>query len=207
KGSKDVLRVEGASIGGFGGLKEQLFLVAFLSIFLLVGVVMGVVLPIRDGARMLKILKNGEAAYGSYDKTDATGARINGIPVCDVRFNFVTNAMEEGVATARTIDPEKLLDQPNFPLLYLPENPKRTVLLNSLPDGVKLKPNEGFQASFWKILPRLILAAIVIAEIAATCVLSTKIERATFFIASAETSEPAESVESAKTAVDAGVRP
>ncbi|MBQ9812323.1 MAG: hypothetical protein IJM54_03320 [Thermoguttaceae bacterium] len=185
KGTRDVLRVEGTSIAGFGSLKEQFIALAFLSIFFLIGAIMGVILPLREGLRTLKILKNGDAAYGSYDKTDYTGARINDVPVCKVSFNYVTSSFDERVAVVRTLDPQKLIEQPNYPLLYLPDRPKDYVLLNSLPDGVTLKPNEGFQASFRKLLPRLILATIIIAEFAATYVLSTKIDRAVFSVASA----------------------
>lgn len=165
RGSTDVLRVEGAALTILGASQDHRLLVAILLLVVAAAALWGVILPFCAGLGDIKTLQRGEATYGSLASIRETAVRVNRVPVHLMTFNFVTNSFKESVASARTLHPEEFRKLPNYPILYLPERPEKAIVLNSLSDKIKLKPNVGFVARLKPLIPRLFLAAVVIVEI------------------------------------------
>ena len=181
-GTKDVLRVQGASIAKFGSLGGQIIPFIALSIFCLLGLALAVVAPVRKGLRLNKLLKKGTAIRSAVVNTGDAGKRVNGKPVVYALYQGTAESGAAISAKVETLDPDKIANAPFEVLFYDPENEKRTALLSDLPANVVYDPNEGFRANLLKLTPKFIFIMIFIAEIAVMAYLSCQIPHATFFI-------------------------
>lgn len=181
-GTKDVLRVQGASIAKFGSLGGQVIPFIALSIFCLIGLALAVVAPVRKGLRMNKLLKKGTAIRSAVVNTGDSGKRVNGKTVVYALYQGTAESGAKISAKVETLDPDKITNAPFEVLFYDPENEKQTALLSDLPANVVYDPNEGFRANLLKLAPKFIFITIFIAEIAVMAYLSCQIPRAAFFI-------------------------
>ncbi|MBR4833321.1 MAG: DUF3592 domain-containing protein [Thermoguttaceae bacterium] len=182
-GTTDVLRAEGTSTAPFGDSLGSLFFVAtfpFLSIFLFIGVCLAIIGPVRRGLRTIPLLRSGAPAQGVPVDVSPTGTWINGRDEMEVTYRFQAVNGAEFETSARGLNIDRLTDDPAEVLLYDPENPKRTVVLDELPKSVKTVPGKGFTARPFGLIFPLIGAVVCLAEVGYALKLSFQTDRAVF---------------------------
>ncbi len=180
-GTTDVLRAEGTSSAPFGdSLGSLLFVAAFLSVFLLVGVCLALIGPIRRGLRTLPLLRSGVPAQAVPVDVSPTGTRVNGRAVMEVTYRFQAINGAEFETSARGLKIDRLTDDPTEVLLYDPENPKKSLLLDELPRSVKTVSGQGFTARPFGLVVPLIGAAVFLAEVGFALKLAFQVDRAVF---------------------------
>ncbi len=180
-GTTDVLRAEGTSTAPFGdSLGSLLFVAAFLSIFLIVGVCLAIVGPVRRGLRTIPLLRSGAPAQAVPVDVSPTGTRVNGRPEMEVTYRFQAVNGAEFETSARGLRIDRLTDDPAEILLYDPENPKKSLVLDELPKSVKTVPGQGFTARPFGLIFPLIGAVVFLAEVGYALKLSFQVDRAVF---------------------------
>jgi hypothetical protein len=74
-------------------------------------------------------------------------------PVYEMAFAFQPEGSErEFRRQIRTLEPERLEDEPGEPLLYLPSDPNQAVLLDSRPGGVEITRKRQLQGTLLRAL-------------------------------------------------------
>lgn len=172
-------RIQGLSLGG--GL---MFLLPM--IFPLVGFGM-VAYGLYRGLRGGRLLRNGKLATGELVSVEPTNTKINEQTVYKYTFRFRADDGREYEAIGKTHDSTRFegeaegdvgSDVMEFsdeeegeqeehvirePLLYIPENPADSVLLDSLPGSPRIGDDGEITGSVFKLLPLLILPGLVFA--------------------------------------------
>jgi hypothetical protein len=180
-GTTDVLRAEGTSTAPFGdSLGSLLFVAAFLSIFLIIGVCLAIIGPVRRGLRTIPLLRSGAPAQGVPVDVSPTGTWINGRDEMEVTYRFQAVNGAEFETSARGLKIDRLTDDPTEILLYDPEDPEKSHVLDELPKSVKTVPGQGFTARPFGLIFPLIGAAVFLAEVGYTLKLSFQVDRAVF---------------------------
>ena len=108
-GTDDALRVAGASISSSGPLGDHAVVSIPLTFFLVVGVILGIVSPLRAGLRALKFLSNGEIAEGNCVEyqpppKDRKGEFVRGVPATFL-FEFESQTDGRVTATYKSMQP------------------------------------------------------------------------------------------------------
>lgn len=180
-GTVDVLRAEGTSTAPFGdSLGSLLFAASFLSIFLILGVCLALIGPIRRGLRTIPLLRSGVPAQAVLVDLSPTGTRVNGRSETKATYRFQAADGGEREASARGFQIDRLTDEPTEILLYFPEDPRKSVVLDELPASVQIVPGQGFTARSFELIVPLIGAAVLLVEIGLALKTTFQVDRAVF---------------------------
>jgi len=172
-------RVQGLTMTTTGWL----FSLAFLGAGMLFGVG-GLCIPIYSwfaGGKAICLLRNGTAIGAKFIGMVETGYAVggnrggrDGQPVMKANFAYQVSG-ERYTASAYALDTSRLTDCPYKTVLYDPVKPERSVVLDGLPEGVRIDELTG---RFWVNPMRLVLpllaAIIVSGQIIAIIVLAIR---------------------------------
>jgi len=122
----------------------EAWVLLILAPFFLVGFFM-LFFHIKSAVKNLKILKYGKLTTGTLIHKEPTNVQINKRTVYKLTFEFSDSFNNKYQAIAKSHIPEKLTDEAQEQLVYLPDNPEKAVLLDSLPSSVKQYMNTNFQ--------------------------------------------------------------
>ncbi len=90
------------------------------------------------GRKAVRLLANGEQAFGVLKSREPTNTRINNRRVYKLTFEFKDQTGQAREATAKTHEPESLQDDAEEPLLYDPIRPSYSTMLDHLPGAPRL---------------------------------------------------------------------
>ena len=117
------------------------------SVFGAVGAVVGLGFPVfgiivlafgmRKIFRQISILKKSEIAFGSLLNKKATNMKIDNSTVYALTFEFTASDSTQYQVLVKSKDTYRLTDNKLEKLAYDPKNPKRFVLIDSLPEGIR----------------------------------------------------------------------
>ena len=93
---------------------------------------------IRDGIHAFPLLKNGLQVSGMLISKTATNTRVNNATVYKLTFQFKVNGALY-TSVAKTHLTSKLEDEQEEPILYNPDDPNISVLLDSLPGAIDVR--------------------------------------------------------------------
>ena len=151
--------------------------VAGIGVCLLLGSIFFYYFPIRAwiaGNKSIRLLQNGIANSAKYVGEKTAGIRFGSNYVKDVRFKYHVEGKTYKVF-ARALDTSRLTDEKYKVVLYDPMEPRRSIVLDGLPVGIRFDELTG---RFWVNPLRLVLpllaATIVCGEIIAIIVLAIK---------------------------------
>lgn len=108
----------------------------FLLIFPVVGAGL-LMVQVRRGRQQAHLLAHGVEAEGTFVSKEATGTRVNDIPVMKVTFHFVDARGDTWPATARALDTSRLEDESTERVLYLPEQPAEAMVVDEIPSWLE----------------------------------------------------------------------
>jgi hypothetical protein len=139
--------------------------VLFVLIFPIIGVIIAY-FGIRKGLNAVHILEYGEVGYGRYVRSEATNVRVNRQMQYKLFFEFQAkdDKMYEAVATTHLT--RKLTDESVEQLVYLPDNPEKSILIDEYA-GISKFDERGsitFRPETKHYLP-LILPTIIVIEL------------------------------------------
>lgn len=184
-GTDDVLRVAGASISSSGTLGDHVIVCIPLTFFLVVGVILGIVSPLRAGLRALKFLSNGEIVEGKCVEyqpppKDRNGEFVRGVPATFL-FEFESQTDGRMTATYKSMQPWLYWDRPTAPLLYLPDESQdeQTFFYYDLPKGIYFDSKRGVCGRLSTVLLHFVLLAFAIAGFVATFATTMNFDHAT----------------------------
>lgn len=86
--------------------------------------------------RQIKIIEYGKIAYGTIYKI-TKNSFVKGKPIYSAHFNFKADDGKRYKTIASTREIEKLKDEEKEPILYMPENPKNAILVDTLPNNIR----------------------------------------------------------------------
>jgi hypothetical protein len=86
--------------------------------------------------KILRLLQNGEVGKGYFIEMEPTGMVINGKPVMKLHYQFTANDGEIHDAFVKTCNTKKLTDASLKPFFYDVMQPNKSVLFDSLPNGI-----------------------------------------------------------------------
>jgi hypothetical protein len=126
------------SISRVEGMRREIFSpwAVFSILFPLIGLGF-LYVGIKHGVKADRLLSEGKIAFGKLISTERTATRINNRPVLKLTFNFRAEDGLDYDVTAKTHEPEDLRDELEEPLLYNPNAPFTTVLLDNLPGSTE----------------------------------------------------------------------
>ncbi|MCL2743180.1 MAG: hypothetical protein FWE67_04945 [Planctomycetaceae bacterium] len=141
--------------------------------------VIGLCFPIYSwfaSGKAIHLLQDGTAIGAKYIGMNPTGMRVGGgrhgggKPVMKVDFEYQVD-VNTYTASAQVLDTSRLTDSGYKVVLYDPLEPKRAVILDGLPSGIRLDDLTGeFYVNPLRIVFPLFAATIVSAEILAVIV-------------------------------------
>lgn len=131
-GNPERSRIEGARSGQFSG-----WVICITGIFPLIGLIF-IVVSLYRGWHDTQLLQNGRIAEGTLAAKEATNTRVNGRTVYKLTFDFTTDLGEHRQAVAKSNQPQKMEDDTREQLLYHPNNPKQTALVDNLPGAPRI---------------------------------------------------------------------
>lgn len=153
----DISRIQGARSGTFSP-----WVLCFVGIFPLIGIIF-VAVSLVSGFKANRLLTHGRVALGTLINKEPTNTRINNQTVYKLTFEFTADTGQRYEATARSHQPYALEDEPQEQLLYDPQNPKKAVLLDSLPGEPDIDEWGNIQvANIGRSIRSLILPAAVL---------------------------------------------
>jgi hypothetical protein len=142
---------------------ESFFLVVIL--FPMVGLSI-VGYKIFHGLKTLHLLQDGEVGKGYFIEMKPTGMLINNKSQMKLHYQFTANDGEIYNAFAKTCDTEKLTDDLLEPLFYDVMRPDKSVLLDSLPNGIRFDEFDNtFRANPLRIFLSALLCGLLLAEL------------------------------------------
>ena len=131
EGSPSVAKIEGTEFNKFG-----LWLVGVLLLFPLAGI-LTLIKHFAECKKNLNILANGILTKGKVVAKSATGGKANKKQVYRITFEF-TDAQKNIVRSyLETHKTERLQDESEEPIVYLPSSPEKALMLDSLPGSVR----------------------------------------------------------------------
>lgn len=113
------------------------FLLLFVVLFPFIGLCF-MLAGFRKGRKAVRLLANGEQAFGVLKSKEPTNTRINNRRVYKLTFEFNDQTGQTHEATAKTHEPESLQDDAEEPLLYDPIRPSYATMLDHLPGAPRL---------------------------------------------------------------------
>jgi len=141
-----------------GGLDAPLW-VSFVFIFPIVGAAFFVTATVR-GLRSAVLLRYGALTGARRVSERATNTSINDQPVIEYVYEFQASDRRVYKGASRAISTEEVGDEPMEPVLYLPSDPRQSVLVDALPLRFTLDVDEagewvsyeGIGAVVWFVL-------------------------------------------------------
>jgi hypothetical protein len=115
----------------FGG-EIGVFVLLFQGIGLLI-----LILSILKAKRRANILKTGAVANGKLLNRELTNVKIDKQTVYKLTFEFAASDSKTYQVTVNSYKDDRLEDETYEKLVYNPENPRKAVLLDQLPAGIK----------------------------------------------------------------------
>jgi hypothetical protein len=85
------------------------------------------------GLQQTMLLRYGTIAGAQIISEQATGASINNVPVIAYVYEFAADDGESYLGKSRSLPSERIGDEAQEPVLYLPRNPKRSALVDAIP--------------------------------------------------------------------------
>ncbi len=126
-----ISRISGTFLSEFfAGFVFIQFIILFIGL-----VLVGIGYP--RGKRNLHIVRNGILTKGVLVDSRPTNVVINDRTVMQMFFEFIDNNGNKHTISTKTHKPEKLEDERFEQLLYLDEDPKKAVLVDSLPASIR----------------------------------------------------------------------
>ena len=121
------------------GMRTAMFpiFVLFVVLFPVIGLCL-MLSGFRKGRKAVRLLANGEQAFGVLKSKEATNTRINNRRVYKLTFEFTDQIGQTNEVTAKTHEPEHLQDDAEEPLLYDPVRPNWATLLDHLPGAPRI---------------------------------------------------------------------
>lgn len=144
-----VARLDGTRLSTFA------LWVLFVLIFPLDGMIMFIISTIR-GLRHVILLRYGQVSSARTLDRKPTGASVNHQPVMKYTYEFQADTGETRSGSSKAVYTEKIGDEAQEPVLYLPANPGVSMLVDALPLRCPLDVNESgqwaFYGSMWPIV-------------------------------------------------------
>ncbi len=103
-----------------------------VGIFPFIGGVM-LLLGALSGWRQIRLLALGRLAYARWINVTATSTTVNDQPVMKYAFEFQAEDGQMYQGHSKSLPKAQLGDEANEPVLYLPANPDRSMLLDAVP--------------------------------------------------------------------------
>lgn len=136
--------------------------------------IIGLCFPICSwfsGGKAAQLLRGGDTTKARFLGMNSTNMQVNGRSVMKVDFEYQVNG-ETYTASARALETSRLTDADCQVVFYDPMQPDKSVVLNGLPQGIRLDEMTG---RFWVnplrcVIP-LLAAAVVCGEIIAIVVM------------------------------------
>lgn len=162
-GKPEVACLEGARLSKFSPRY-----LPFILIFPLVG--LSLFLPsIFSGWRKIKLLRYGEITGALNISVSPTNTSINNVPVMEYSYEFRDRLGAVYTGTSKSLPTKKIGDEEREPVLYLPSNPRRSMLVDALPLRFALEVDEGgrwrHRGFFKPILLFLLAWGLVLAHV------------------------------------------
>ena len=92
---------------------------------------------LRAGLRRVRLLRTGKTARAKLISKEPTRTRINGKPVMWLNYEFQVNGVTHKARTS-SHKPEKLVDEAEELLIYDPDDPKHSILVDALPGKISV---------------------------------------------------------------------
>ena len=125
---------------------------------------------LKTGWRNNQLLSRGRLTRGQLVAKEELLERENNRPVFRLTFEFEADQGRVYRAMAKTNEPERLEDEDTEAILYDPESPERSVLIDSLPASFHVDPSGAWAADpdmGKKALVLLVAPVVTMLEIAA----------------------------------------
>jgi hypothetical protein len=108
------------------------------------------------GWRQTTLLRSGKTAGAKIISEQATGVRINEVPVIAYNYEFEAVDGESYLGSAKSLPSGRIGDEAQEPVLYLPRNPRRSTLVDAIPLRHPLDVDEDGQwmahESIWPVV-------------------------------------------------------
>jgi len=91
----------------------------------------------KECKKNFNILANGILTKGKVISKTPTGTKINKKPVYEVIFEFTDKNKNTIRSSVNSYKPEKLVDESEEPIVYLPSSPDKAIMLDALPGSVR----------------------------------------------------------------------
>ena len=135
--SPEVACLEGARLSAFGP-----WVLLFILLFPAVG--LGIFIPTTiSGWKKIKLLRFGEITGAEKISMSPTNTTVNDVPIMKYSFTFRDRLGRAFTGESRSLPTSKIGDDDREPVLYLPSNPERSMLVDALPLRYPLEVNEN----------------------------------------------------------------
>ena len=81
----------------------------------------------------MTLLRHGEIAGAEMLSERPTNVRVNNVPVIEYTYEFEARDGESYVSSSKSLPSQRIGDEAEEPVLYLPWDPYRSVLVDALP--------------------------------------------------------------------------
>lgn len=135
---------ENPEVSRLEGSRRSMFspwILLFLLIFPIVGLALFIP-SVVSGAKKIILLRSGEITGATSISSSITNTRINNVPVLKYSYEFRDRMGVVYTGSSNALPTEKIGDEAAEPILYLPSNPRQSMLVDSLPLKFPLEVNE-----------------------------------------------------------------
>lgn len=136
-GKPEVARLEGSRLSQFPP-----WILLIVLIFPIVGLCLFIP-AIVSGRQKIRLLRLGEITGAENITVSPTNTRVNNVPVMKYSYEFRDRAGRVYTGASRALPTETIGDERREPVLYLPSNPRRSMLLDAIPPWVHLEVGEN----------------------------------------------------------------
>jgi len=147
----------------------SLWVFSMVLIFPLVGAAFFVTATLR-GMRQVTLLRHGQIAGAQMLSQEMTGVRVNNRPVIKYTYEFEARDGETYLGSSKSLPSERIGDEAQEPVLYLPSNPEQSTLIDALPLRYPLDIDAASQwvtrESIWPVVWYGLIWAAIIALVA-----------------------------------------
>ena len=138
-GHEKLASLEGASLNVF-----PVWILLLISLFPIVGFTLFII-PFISGIKNIKLLKYGIITGASNLHTSTSNMSINDEPVLKYSFQFTDRLGMTYMGSSNSLATPYLGDEAAEPVLYLPSDPERSMLVDSIPLKVPLGVDDSGQ--------------------------------------------------------------
>jgi hypothetical protein len=141
-------------------------------IFPIVGAALFVGGTVR-GLRQVTLLRHGEIAGAQMISERATNVRVNNVPIIEYSYEFDAHDGESYPGSSKSLPSQRIGDEVQEPVLYLPWNPYRSTLVDGLPLRYPLDVDDFGQWTtherIWPVVWYALIWAGIIVVVAIGC--------------------------------------